>query len=600
MSEKDSEKKTKKGLHSTDWKLFRRVLRYFWPYRWLSVLAVLSSLLVSGATAGSAWLIKPALDQIFIEKNAQALLYVPLAFIVLTFIKGLGRYVQNWAMNYSAMSVLETLRQELFHKIVGLPVSYYETTNIGVLMARILNDVVMIRQSLPAFIQMIRQILTMLGLLAVVFQQNAELALQAFVVLPIAALPFVWFSRKLRSYGRRSAEIAADVSGMLQELLSGIRVIKAFATEEQEKKRFDKENARIVKLAIRQANVSELSSPVMELIGALGIGAVIWVGGMEVIRGTMTPGTFFSFIAALVMLYDPIKALNTANMSIQNALAGAERVFAILDDPALQTEQGGTEIFDGPLEEISFKGVTLQYGDQSAPALDNISLTVKAGERIALVGPSGAGKTSLVNLIPRFYEPSSGAVHINGLPLEKYTLSSLRQRIAVVSQDAFLFDMSIADNISYGNLVQDEELVKKNILDAAQAAYAKTFIDDLPEGYASRVGERGVKLSGGQKQRLTIARALLKDASILVLDEATSALDSESEKMVQKALDNLMQGRTSFVIAHRLSTILEADRIIVMDRGRIVDAGRHEQLLKRCELYSRLYTMQFGGTAESV
>ena len=584
---------------STDWKLFVRVLHYFKPYTGLCILAVLASVLVSAATAGSAWLIKPALDQIFIEKNTQALLYVPLAFIALTFFKGLGRYVQNWAMNYSAMRVLETLRQELFHKIVGLPVRFYEETNIGVLMARILNDVMMIRQSLPAFVQLVRQVLTMVGLLAVVFQQNAHLALQAFVVLPLAGLPFIWFSRKLRKYGRRSAEISADISGMLQELLSGIRVIKAFATENQETQRFDKENARIVNLAIRQSNVSELSSPVMELIGALGIGGVIWVGGMEVIHGDMTPGTFFSFIAALVMLYDPIKAINAANMNIQNALAGAERVFDILDDPKLGSEHGGSLAFDEPLNSIEFDKVTLNYNEQNAPALDGVSLHVNAGERIALVGPSGAGKTSLVNLIPCFYRASQGQVRINGTPLEEYNLHSLRQRIAVVSQESFLFDMSIAENIAYGHREEDPVRLEQRIREAANAAYADSFIDQLPEGYATRVGERGVKLSGGQKQRLTIARALLKNASILVLDEATSALDSESEKMVQKALDNLMQGRTSFVIAHRLSTILEADRIVVMDRGRILDAGRHEELLKRCELYARLYAMQFGGAVEA-
>lgn len=584
---------------ATDWKLFVRVLRYFKPYTGLCILAVLASVLVSASTAGSAWLIKPALDQIFIEKNTQALLYVPLAFIALTFFKGLGRYVQNWAMNYSAMRVLETLRQELFHKIVGLPVRFYEETNIGVLMARILNDVMMIRQSLPAFVQLIRQVLTMVGLLAVVFQQNAHLALQAFVVLPLAGLPFIWFSRKLRKYGRRSAEISADISGMLQELLSGIRVIKAFATESQETQRFDKENARIVNLAIRQSNVSELSSPVMELIGALGIGGVIWVGGMEVIHGAMTPGTFFSFIAALVMLYDPIKAINAANMNIQNALAGAERVFDILDDPKLGSEHGGSLAFDDPLRSIEFDKVTLNYNEQNAPALDSVSLHVTAGERIALVGPSGAGKTSLVNLIPCFYRASQGQVRINGTPLEEYNLHSLRQRIAVVSQESFLFDMSIAENIAYGHREEDPARLEQRIREAASAAYADSFIGELPEGYASRVGERGVKLSGGQKQRLTIARALLKNASILVLDEATSALDSESEKMVQKALDNLMQGRTSFVIAHRLSTILEADRIVVMDKGRILDAGRHEELLKRCELYARLYAMQFGGAVEA-
>jgi len=567
-----------------------RTFRYFLPYKWHILAGIASSLLVSASTAGTAWLIKPALDDIFFKKNTEALLYIPVAFIVLTLVKGVGRYVQNWCMNASALRVLETLRQELFYKIIGLPLKFYEGAQVGVLMARILNDVMMIRQSLPAFVQMIRQILTMIGLIVVVFHQNWELACWALVVLPLAGAPFVGFSRALRRFGRRNAQVNADVSGMLQELLSGIRVIKAFATEKQETARFDVENARIVDISLKQVSISELSSPVMELIGALGIGLVIWVGGMEVIRGDMTPGTFFSFIGALVMLYDPVKVLTSANMAVQNAMAGAERVFAILDDPGMEPESGGEVIYDAPLASLEFENVSLAYSDNpdAAPALSGITFTVRRGERIALVGPSGAGKTSLANLIPRFYDPTSGVVRLNGLPLADYSLASLRRAVAVVSQDAFLFDMSIRDNIAYGT-----ETDKESIRAAARAAYADGFISELPEGYDTRIGERGVKLSGGQKQRLTIARALLKDAPLLILDEATSALDSESERMVQQALDNLMRNRTSIVIAHRLSTILEADRILVMEQGRIVDAGRHEELLGRCALYTRLYAMQF-------
>ncbi|MDD6088080.1 MAG: ABC transporter transmembrane domain-containing protein [Desulfovibrionaceae bacterium] len=567
-----------------------RVFRYFLPYKWAMLTALLASGLVSVSTAGTAWLIKPALDEIFFSRNTEALLYVPLAFIGLTLIKGLGRYIQNLCMHYSALRVLETLRKELFHRIILLPLSFYEDQQVGSLMSRVINDVAMIRQSLPAFVQILRQILTMLGLLFVVFEQNFNLACWALVVLPLAGVPFAIFSRALRRYGRKTAEVTAGVSGMLQELLSGIRVIKAFATEKNETERFDVENGRIISTALKQTCVSELSSPVMELIGSLGIGLVIWYGGREVISGNMTPGTFFSFMAALVMLYDPFKALNGANMSVQNALAGAERVFAIIDDPKLQIESGGQEKVREPFQELCFEHVSLSYGDQSQ-ALTDICLTVRAGERVALVGPSGAGKTSLVNLIPRFYVPSSGRILLNGIPVEQYELASLRRSLAVVSQDAFLFDMSLRDNIAYGQSVHDQSMDR--ILKAAEFAYADSFIQNLPDGYDTMIGERGVRLSGGQKQRVTIARALIKNAPLLILDEATSALDSESEQIVQKALDNLMRNRTSLIIAHRLSTILEADRIIVMDKGRIVDSGRHEELLGRCELYTRLYDMQF-------
>lgn len=579
-------------------RLALRIFRYFWPYKWAMLTALLASAVVSASTAGTAWLIKPALDDIFIRNDAKSLLYVPLAFIGLTLLKGLGRYLQNWCMNYSALRVLEHLRQELFHKIVSLPLSFYENAQVGALMSRVINDVGMIRQSLPAFVQIVRQVLTMGGLLVVVFEQNFRLACWALVVLPLAGFPFAMFSRALRRYGRRNAEVTAGISGMLQELLSGIRVIKAFATEKREITHFDTENARIISINFKQSCISELASPVMELIGSLGIGLVIWYGGTEVIQGAMTPGTFFSFVAALVMLYDPVKALNGANMSVQNALAGAERVFGILDDPDLRMESGGTLTFKEPFRELVFDKVTFRYTeenrgrDNAEAALRDISLTVRAGERVALVGPSGAGKTTLVNLIPRFYEQQKGNILLNGQPLAAYSLSSLRRSIAVVSQDAFLFDMSLRDNIAYGQPPEIQADLER-IRAAAQAAFADTFIQALPEGYNTRIGERGVKLSGGQKQRITIARALLKNAPLLILDEATSALDSESEHMVQQALDNLMKDRTSVIIAHRLSTILEADRIVVMENGRIVDSGRHEELLGRCALYTRLYNMQF-------
>ena len=592
MSKNTLSKEAKRAKRKQEVQLALRMFRYFLPYKWIMLAALLASGMVSICTAGTAWLIKPALDDIFIRQDQNALIYVPLAFIGLTLVKGLGRYSQNWCMNYSALRVLETLRQELFHKIITLPLPFYEASQVGGLMSRVINDVGMIRQSLPSFVQILRQVLTMGGLLFVVFQQNFELACWALVVLPVAGFPFALFSRALRRYGRRNAEVTASISSMLQELLSGIRVIKAFATEKKEVARFDEENARVINITFKQSCISELSSPVMELIGSLGIGLVIWFGGREVVSGAMSPGTFFSFMAALVMLYDPIKSMNGANMNVQNALAGAERVFAILDDPTLGTESGGTRLLQEPFQSLEFSNVTLHYGNESTPALDGISLTIRAGERVALVGPSGAGKTTLVNLIPRFYTAQEGTITLNGHPLADYTLASLRRSIAMVSQEAFLFDASLQENIAYG---QTETVCADlaRIRAAAQAACADDFIMALPEGYATRVGERGVKLSGGQKQRITIARALLKDAPLLILDEATSALDSESEHTVQQALDNLMQNRTSLIIAHRLSTILEADRIVVMDAGKIIDCGRHEALLGRCELYTRLYSMQF-------
>jgi len=581
------------GKKRLDRRLVARIVRYFAPYKWHIVLAIIASGVVSLCTAGTAWLIKPAMDDIFIRKDLNALFLVPLAYILLMFLKGAGRYTQSLCMSYSALRVLQTLRHQLFAKLVCLPLSFYERTQVGTLMSRVINDVNMISSSLTAFVQMFRQILTVVSLIFVVFYQNFELACGAMVVLPLVALPIVSFSRALRRYGRKGAEVNADFSAMLQELFSGIRVIKAFATEKEENARFDRGNASLVDIALRRIRVGELSSPVMELIAAFGIGAIIWYGGTKVISDTMTPGTFFSFIAALIMLYDPFKSFNSANMDVQNALAGAERVFAMLDDPSLKVEASGPVILDEPFRELVFTNVCLDYNggstDEGGSAVSNVSLTIRAGQRVALVGPSGAGKTSLVNLIPRFYEPTRGEILLNGRPLSEYTLDSLRRNVAVVSQEAFLFDATLAENIAYGR----ESASGDDIAAAARAAFADDFIHELPQGYDTCVGERGVKLSGGQKQRITIARALLKNAPLLILDEATSALDSESERMVQRALDNLMEGRTSLIIAHRLSTILGADRIVVMERGRIIDTGRHEELLGRCSLYTRLYNMQF-------
>lgn len=569
--------------------LLRRIFAYFIPYKGAIAISVLSMLVVSAATAGSAYLVKPALDDIFINKDADSLVYIPLLFLLITLLKGAGRYCQNYFMNLSGLRVLETLRQQLFAKMIHLPLGYYENSQVGLLMARITNDVGMIRTSLPALVMLVRQVLTLLGLIGVVFYQNSWLAFWSILVLPLAVFPIIYFGRKLRKLGRKSQENAATISVVLQEVLSGIRVVKAFATEKRETDRFDKENERLVHLSMKQVSVSELSSPVMELVGALGIGLVIILGGHEVISGQSTPGTFFSFLAALVMLYEPIKSFNTANRTIQSALVGAERVFEILDAPDLKIESSGTEPLKGNFKELRFNNVCFEYNN-GFEALSNITITIKAGERVAIVGPSGAGKTSLINLIPRFYEPTKGTIELNGKRLAEYNLPELRRFISIVSQDNFLFNLSVSDNISYGTAHADD---RHAVTEAAKAAYADEFISQLSEGYDTIIGERGVKLSGGQKQRLTIARAIMKNAPLLILDEATSALDSQAEKIVQKALDNLMQDRTSIVIAHRLSTILNADRILVMENGRILAHGSHLELLGKNDLYTKLYTMQF-------
>ncbi|MDL2290608.1 ATP-binding cassette domain-containing protein [Desulfovibrio sp. OttesenSCG-928-F20] len=568
--------------------LFKRSAMYFWPYRYKVVLATAFMIMGGLCDAATAWLVKPALDEIFINKNADALLLIPLAYILVTLFKAGAKIVQNYYMQWCGLRVLEVLRDEMYHRVVLLPLNFFENAQIGMLMARIVGDVGSIRASMPALVMIIRQVVTLFSLVCVVFYQNWQLAIWAMLVLPLAFFPFIYFGKRMRKLGRKGATLGADISSLLQEVLSGIRVVKAFSTEEQERERFDQENKRLMRFSMKSILAGEFSSSSMEVVGALGVGIVIWIGGMQVLNGESTPGTFFSFVAALVLMYDPIKKLSASNINLQSALAGAERVFGILDNPELQVEKGGERLVELPFQELRFENVRFAYPN-GCQALDEVNFSVKAGQRLAIVGPSGAGKSTFVNLIPRFYSPQSGRILLNGHPIEEYDLKSLRSIISMVSQDNFLFNISIADNIGYGL----KNISPQQIEAAARAAYCHDFIMDMPEGYDSVIGERGVKLSGGQKQRLTIARALVKDAPLLILDEATSALDSESEHVVQQALDNLMENRTSIVIAHRLSTIIGADSILVMDKGRVAAQGTHAELLVISPLYAKLYEMQF-------
>lgn len=584
-----TERLTLSGQHvAKNLALYKRCISYFRPY-WVHIsLATFAMLLVAVTQPLIAYLVKPTMDEIFVKKDATLLLLITFAYPALELAKVSFRTIQNYVMQYCGLKVLEHLRDELFQKMIFLPMRFYEGAQVGMLMSRIINDVVLIRASMPALIMLVRQVFTIIFLICVAFYQDSFLAFWAIIVMPAAFFPLIYFGRRMRKLSRKSQAKLADISVLLQEIFSGIRVVKAFSTEKRESKRFDKENRRLLSLLLKQTLASEFSSAAMEFVGGLAGALVIFYGGMQVINGTSTPGTFFSFLTATIMLYDPIKKMSNSNNEIQKALAGAERVFEILDSPDIAVEKDGDIPFDEEFESLAFENVSFAYQNGTL-ALDDISLTVKRGERVAIVGPSGGGKTTFVNMIPRFYEPAKGRITLNRRPLAGYTLESLRRSVAMVSQDSFLFNMTITENILYGQETVGEDAMR----DAAKAAYADNFIASLLDGYESMVGERGAKLSGGQKQRLTIARAIVKDAPLLILDEATSALDSESEGIVQKALENLMLNRTSIVIAHRLSTVLNADRILVMEKGLIVGQGRHEELLQTSPLYAKLYAMQF-------
>ncbi|NCD26510.1 MAG: ATP-binding cassette domain-containing protein [Deltaproteobacteria bacterium] len=569
--------------------LLRRSLGYFAPYKLLIVAAFTALGVVALCTAGAAYLVQPALDEIFINKDRDALIFVPLLLVAVFLGKGVGLFIQKYLMSYCGLKVLERLRYELYAKIICLPLDFFGETRVGMLMSRIISDVNLISSSLPELLRIIQHSLTMIGLVALVIYRDAALAFWACLVFPLAVYPVVYFGRKLRKVGRNYQSKIADISSHLQETFNGLRVVKAFAAEELEKDKFAQTSNKLVRIGIKGKVYNQLSSPIMELIGAVGAGLVIWYGGSEVIAGNRTPGEFFSFMTALVMLYDPFKSISQANNTIQQALAGAERVFEILDSPELIEESGGNRAYQPPFSTLDFEAVTFSYPGTTDPALKDVTLHIRAGQRVAFVGQSGAGKTTLAHLIPRFHDCRQGRILLNGLDVREYTLPSLRTNIGIVSQDPFLFNLSVRENIAYGQ----PGIAPQAVEDAARAAYAHEFILDLPQGYDTVVGEKGVKLSGGQKQRLTIARAILKNPSLLILDEATSALDTQSERIVQQALDNLMRGRTSLIIAHRLSTILSADSIVVMEGGRVVDTAPHQELLARCHVYQNLYRLQF-------
>ena len=579
---------------NTSWYYLKRASRYFRPYTKRIIFSILSMAIVAASTAAAAFLVQPALDQIFINKDKQALMTIPFLVVLVFAVKGFFRVMQTYQMQYCALKVLEELRNELFAKMVRLPMTFFEQSRVGMLMSRIINDVNLIRNSIPEIIMLFRHVITMVALMFVAFYRDAYLATLAIFILPLALFPVIYFGKKLRKLARRNQAKIADISTLLQEIFSGIRVVKAFAMEKSEAGTFRGHNFKLVRIAIKGMLYNAVSSPVMEFIGAIGMGVVIWYGGAQVIAGNSTPGTFFSFLTALMMLYEPFKQISKSNLTLQKALAGAERVFEILDSDEIREEEDGSLDLTPPFQGLHFDQVSLTYPGNSEHALQDINLEVKPGERIAVVGPSGAGKSSLVHLIPRFYQPQSGRIILNERPLSDYTLKSLRRFIGIVSQETILFNTSIRDNITYGL----DQVTGDRVDEVCRVAYASDFIARLPRGLETVIGERGLKLSGGEKQRLTIARALLKDPPLLILDEATSALDTESERIVQKALENLMQERTSIVIAHRLSTILSADRIVVMNKGRIQDIGSHAELLDRCPLYQKLYTMQFETPAE--
>jgi len=571
-------------------KRYLRLLAYVKPYRYWLIGSVFCAAVVSAMTASYAWLIKPVIDDIFVKKDQEMLILVPLAIIAVSFLKGISTYGQSYMMRYAGSWIIADLRKALYRHMLLLPIAYHTAQPTGQLISRIVHDVQVMQNAVSTVIKdLFQQTLTLIALVGVVFYQDWRLAFVVFLGMPLLTYPIVKIGRRLRKIAQKGQERAGDLTNILQETLSGIRIVKAFGREVFEGERFAKKNTDYYKTVVRSIAVGEMTSPLIETILSFAIGAVIWYGGSRVISDAMTPGTFFSFMTAASMMYKPVKSLSQANNNLQQAMAAAERVFCVMDLKNEQETDSGKQVMPKLKGSVVFDHVGFSYADTKLPALSDIHLEAKPGDIIAVVGSSGAGKTTLINLLPRFYEVTTGKILMDGIPIQAVTLTSLRAQIGIVSQEIVLFDESIRWNIAYGT----EGASDAEIEAAAEAAYADGFIKKLPEGYNTRIEKGGANFSGGERQRLAIARALLKNPPILILDEATSALDTQSEFVIRKALARLMKNRTTFVIAHRLSTIQRATCICVIDKGRIAERGRHADLIKKDGLYKKVYQMQF-------
>ena len=570
--------------------LYKRLFFYVKPYMARMYLAIFFSVVVGVIATSPVPIIQKTFDSIFTEKDYFMLKVIPLVLVALYFLKAILMYAQNLIMFGISWELVVQFREKLFAHIHRLPFGFFEENETGKLISRINNDVAIMQSTVTRLLkEFLQNSVTLIGLLVWVFYLKWDWALMALIVFPAMVFPVANIGRKLKKFSHKGQEILGNINATILESFSGIKIVRAFGLEPRELKKFQTFNEDYLKVMKKNVKYVEMTSPVLEVLGVASSAFILWYGGSQVLNGEISQGTFLAFIVALFMMYTPIRILFKIMANIQTSLAGAERVFAILDLPEEKAGKGQKELI-GFQDKIEFKDVCFRYPSRTKLVLDNINLTVNKSEVIAIVGMSGAGKTTLVDLLFRFFEVTSGKILIDGEDIQNFNLSSLRSYLSLVTQETFLFNDTVLNNIAFG---KEGDSSREEILLAAKAAHVDNFVKNIDDGYETLIGERGVKLSGGQKQRIAIARAILRNSPILILDEATSALDSESEKLVQDALHNLMEHRTSFVIAHRLSTIKNANRILVMNDGKIVESGNHESLLANSGLYQKYYNMQF-------
>ncbi|MGL4944845.1 MAG: ABC transporter ATP-binding protein, partial [Fusobacteriaceae bacterium] len=559
-------------------------LHYSFRYKWAMIGVVILSTLTSVAGALPAWLSKYLIDDVFIEKNEKKMIMVIVAILVTTIVKVVSNYYAQISSSYVTETIRREIRLDIFKQLQNLPLAYYKKNKLGDIMTRLTGDSASLGQIGFMLFDMLKEAIAVLALIFRMFQVDVKLSLISIIILPLIGGMVKKYTKKIRKAGRIRQDSAGEVGAFIQEALSGIQVIKAFNRTDMIMGKYDKISYEEFEKSYKSRKIKAKVSPINELMATFMIALVALYGGYQIIKGQMTAGDLVSFVTAVGLMQQPLKRLIDKNNSIQEALPSADRVIEIMDVPVEIDYYGDkTEMFQN-VHEITIENLTFKYEDSEREILKNLNIQINRGEVIALVGKSGSGKTTLVNMIPRFYEATTGAIKINGTDIKNYSLKEYRNHIGIVPQETFLFSGTIKENLKFGKeYISDEEVER-----AAKMANAYEFIKELPQGFETEVGERGVLLSGGQKQRIAIARALIQNPEIMILDEATSALDTESERLVQKALDNLMENRTTFVIAHRLSTIINADKIVVMENGEIVELGTHSQLLEKNGVYKKL------------
>lgn len=565
--------------------IFKRFQPFFKDYIPYFVLVVIGMILSSGGTAFSAYLVQPLLDKIFIAKDHEMLARLPYVIILVYGLKEAGRYMQAYYTAYIGQDLIRRFRDLMLQNLLRLDLSFFHEYRTGELISRNTNDVERVRTVVSNLVpELLKESFTILGLIGVVIYQNSELAFYALVIMPLAIYPLSRLSKKMKKVSRQSQEKVSDITAKLSEIFNNIEIIQANNAQAYEHTLFKNENERYFKLTMKATKVNELVSPVMEILGSIGVAVVIIVGGNEVIQETMSVGAFFSFLAALFMLYTPIKKISGLYNKMQDAIVASERIFFLLDlEPSVQN--GGSALPE-KIETIRFENVFLSYGNQEA--LKGVDLDAKSGEMVALIGNSGGGKSSLMNLLMRFYAPSSGDILLNEHSLSSFDLHALREKIGMVTQRVYIFHDTVAANVAYGKTIEEER-----VIEALKKANAYEFIQDLEHGIYTHLDEFGTNLSGGQRQRIAIARAIYKNPQILILDEATSALDSHSEQKITEAIENLVKDKITFVIAHRLSTIKKADKIAFLKQGRIVALGSDEELQSSSTEYVQLKSLQY-------